>query len=100
MIKKGDNVIITAGKDKGKKGKVVRVFPDRNRVLVEGLNSFKKHQRARSGGGKGQVVDVTHPMHASNMQVVDPKTGKATRIGAKKVGDKKVRIARKSGQEI
>jgi large subunit ribosomal protein L24 len=98
-IKKGDNVIVTAGKDKGKKGKIMKTFPSLNRVLVEGINMKKKHVKPR-GGTKGSTIELAMPMHASNVMLIDPKSGKATRTGFKTVGDKKVRIARKSGQEI
>jgi len=99
-VKKGDNVIILAGKDKGKKGKILMVLRDRDRVIVEGANSLKRHQRPRQRGAKGSVVNVTHPIHVSNVSLLDPKGGKATRLGAKVVGEKKIRIARKSGMEI
>lgn len=99
-LKKDDNVIITTGKDKGKKGKIIRVLVKENKVIVEGLNMTKKHQRARKAGEKGQTITIAMPIHASNVMIVDPKTGKASRIGKKKVGDKMVRVARKSDQEI
>ena len=99
-LKKNDHVIIIAGKDNGKKGKIVRVFPKENKVVVEGLNMTKKHQRPRKSGEKGQVISVAMPINASNVMIVDPKTGKGSRIGKKKLGDKMVRIARKSNQEI
>ncbi len=69
-IKKGDNVILLAGKDKGKKGKVVRAMPRENKVVIEGLNILKKHQRARKTNEKGQVIDVAMPVHASNVKKV------------------------------
>lgn len=99
-LKKGDNVILIAGKDKGKKGKITRVLPSENKVVVEGLNILKKHQRPRRSGEKGQILKVAMPINASNVLIVDPKTDKGSRIGSKKVGDTKVRIARKSNQEI
>ncbi|MFZ2072615.1 MAG: 50S ribosomal protein L24 [Minisyncoccia bacterium] len=99
-LKKGDNVIVVTGKDKGKKGKIVRVLVAENRVVVEGINMMKKHQRPRKSGEKGQILSIAMPMHASNVMIVDPKTGKGSRIGKKKVGDKMIRIARKSNQEI
>jgi len=70
-IKKNDNVIVIAGKDKGKKGKVVQAFPKMDMVLVEGVNIKKKHQKSRSaaGAGKGQVVEVAHPIHVSNVKL-------------------------------
>ncbi|MFA6524513.1 MAG: 50S ribosomal protein L24 [Candidatus Paceibacterota bacterium] len=99
-LKKGDNVIVVTGKDKGKKGKIIRVLVEKNRVVVEGVNMMKKHQRPRKSGEKGQVLSIAMPMNASNVMIVDPKTGKGSRIGKKKVGDKMVRVARKSNQEI
>ncbi len=99
-IKKGDNVIIRGGKDRGKTGKVLAVFPKENQVLVEGLNMKKRHVKARKSGEKGQIIDMAHPINRAVVALVDPKSGKATRIGAKIVGDKKVRIAKKSGQEV
>jgi large subunit ribosomal protein L24 len=99
-LKKGDNVIITTGKDKGKKGKIVRALPKDNKVIIEGLNVVKKTRRARKSGEKGQIMSVSMPINASNVMIVDPKTGKGARIGKKVLGDKKVRISRKSNQEI
>ncbi len=99
-LKKGDNVIVITGKDKGKKGKITRVLKMDNKVVVESLNMMKKAQRPRKSGEKGQMINIAMPIHASNVQIVDPKTGKGSKIGKKKVGDKMVRIARKSDQEI
>src|SRR5262245_44141367 len=96
-LKKGDNVIVITGKDKGKKGKIVRVLVADNRVVVDGLNMVKKHQRPRKSGEQGTMLSVSLPIHASNVMAIDPKGGKATRLGKKKVGEKMVRIARKSG---
>ena len=69
-IKKGDNVIVLTGRDKGKKGKVIKAFPKLNRVLVEGINKVKKHQRPRKSGEKGQVMEISLPMHVSNVKLV------------------------------
>lgn len=99
-FKKGDNVIVISGKDKGKKGSIVRVLKDDNKVVVEGINLTKKHQRPRKSGEKGSIITLAMPINASNVMAIDPKTGKRSRVGFKMVGDKKVRIARKSGQEI
>ena len=98
-IKKGDNVIIRTGKDKGKKGTVLAVYPKKNQVLVEGLNMKKRHMRPRQGE-KGQIVDMAHPINRSVVALIDPKKGVATRLGSKEINGKKVRIAKKSGQEI
>jgi large subunit ribosomal protein L24 len=99
-LKKGDNVIIVTGKDKGKKGKIVRILNKTNKVLVEGLNMTKKHQRPRKSGEKGQILSIAMPLNASNVMVLDPKGGKPTRIAKKKVGGKMVRVASGSKQEI
>jgi large subunit ribosomal protein L24 len=98
-IKKGDKVIIMKGKDAGKKGTILAVFPKMDSVLVEGMNMKKRHKRAPRGG-KGTMIDIAHPVRRSNVSLLDPKGGKPTRIGAKMVGDKKVRVAKKSGQEV
>ena len=99
-IKKGDNVIVRTGKDAGKTGKVVKIMVKENRVLVDGLNMKKRHIRAKRTGEKGQMVDMPHPIARSSVSLVDPKSGKATRLSSKVVNGKKVRIAKKSGQEI
>jgi len=97
-IKKGDNVIMVAGKDKGKTAKVVRAMPKEDMVLVEGLNLKKKHQRARKAGTKGAIVEIPTPVHVSNVMVV--VEGKRTRVGKKLVGEKYVRISRKTGKTL
>ena len=99
-IKKGDKVLVLTGKDKGKKGTVVSVSPKTNRAIVEGVNVRMRHVKSKKKGEAGQKVEVPMTIHISNIQIVDPKTGKGTRIGTKMVKDKKVRIAKKSGQEI
>ena len=99
-LKKGDNVILIAGKDKGKTGKIVRVLLSENRIVVDGLNMMKKHQKPRRSGEKGSTINMSMPVHASNAMILDPKKNKATRVGKKKIGDKMVRIAKKSNQEI
>lgn len=99
-LKKGDNIIVITGKDKGKKGKIVRVLAQDNKIIVEGINMMKKHQRPKKSGEKGSMISVSMPLNASNVQILDPKTNKQSRIGSKIIGDKKVRISRKSNQEI
>lgn len=99
-LKKGDNVILIAGKDKGKTGKIVRVLLSENRIVVDGLNIMKKHQKPRRNGDKGSTISMAMPIHASNAMILDPKKNKGTRVGKKKIGDKMVRIAKKSNQEI
>lgn len=97
-IKKGDNIIIRIGKDKGKKGKVTRAFPATNKVIIEGLNLSKKHIRPRRQGEKGSIIEIAMPLQASNVALVEG--GKAVRVGYKMVDGKKVRISRQSQKEI
>lgn len=100
-IKTGDTVQVMAGKDKGKTGKVLQVFIDRDRVVVEGANFMKKHVKARGGqNAKGQILQLSAPMHISNVMLVDPSNNKPTRVKYELQGDKKVRIAKKSGTVI
>lgn len=99
-IKKDDNVIILSGKDKGKTGKVVKALPKEGKVVVSGLNTRKVHKRASKSGQKGQMVEKSFPVSVSNVAIVDPKTGKPSRIGKKLVGDKFVRMSKKSGTVI
>jgi large subunit ribosomal protein L24 len=96
-IRKNDNVVITTGKDRGKRGRVLRVVPDKNRVIVEGVNVIKRHTKANPQRGvKGGVVEREAPLHASNVQLLCPECGKPTRLGRKILGDgRKVRICRK-----
>ncbi len=99
-IKKGDEVIVIAGKDKGKKGVIVKVIPDERRVIVGGVNKVKRHQKPGRGGAGG-IVEKAAPLHASNVMLVDPKTGKDSRVGYKKLEDgTKARVARRSGEVI
>jgi len=95
-IKTGDNVIVISGKDKGKTGKVTRALPKEYAVVVGGVNMKKKHTKPRKANQKGQIVEFAAPIHVSNVQLVDPKTGKGTRVGFSVEKDKKVRIAKKS----
>jgi large subunit ribosomal protein L24 len=99
-IKKGDRVVVTTGRDKGKKGEVIKVFPKENRALVSGINVVKRHQR-QTAKVQGGIVNKEAAIHLSNLAHVDPKSGDATRIGFKILGDgRKVRVARKSGEVI
>ena len=99
-IRKGDRVIVTTGRDKGKKGEVLRVYPDDRRALVSGVNVVKRHQR-QTQRQQGGIVNKESPVHLSNLAHVDPKTGDATRVGFKFLGDgRKVRFAKKSGEVI
>ncbi|RKQ85559.1 50S ribosomal protein L24 [Brockia lithotrophica] len=97
-VKKGDEVIVISGKDKGKRGRVLAVYPKKNRVLVEGVNVVKKHMRPSPKNPRGGIIEIEAPIHASNVLPVDPKTGKPTRIGYKVLEDgRKVRYAKRSG---
>ena len=99
-IRKGDNVVVITGSDKGKKGSVLKVFPKDNRALVQGVNMVKRHQRQTQTQQAG-IVTKEAPVQLSNIAHVDPKSGKATRIGIKTLGDgRKVRFAKKSGEVI
>ena len=91
-IKKGDNVVIIAGKDKGKKGKVLKFIRTAGRLVVEGINEQKKHKKASKSGEKGQVVTIAMLMDVSNVALFCAKCKKATRIGALIEGDKKSRV--------
>ena len=96
-LKKGYEVVILTGKSKGGTGKIDQIDFKKNAVFVSGLNLFKKHKRADAAGGEGGIVDKAMPVHISNVSLVDPKSKKATRIGYKTEGDKKVRFAKASG---
>jgi large subunit ribosomal protein L24 len=99
-IRKGDRVVVTSGRDKGKKGEVLRLYPKENRALVSGIHIVKRHQRQTQRQQAG-IVNKESPIHLSNLAHVDPKTGDATRIGFKFLGDgRKVRFAKKSGEVI
>lgn len=95
-IRKDDKVIVISGKDKGKTGSVLKAFPAENKVLVEGVNIKKKNQKPTRSGQKGQIIEKAYPFNVSNVMLVDPKTGKPTRIGKKMVGNKMTRVAKKS----
>jgi large subunit ribosomal protein L24 len=102
-VKKGDTVLVIAGKDKGAKGKVIEAYPTRERVLVEGVNRIKKHTRVsqnQRGAQSGGIVTQEAPIHVSNVMVVD-SDGKPTRVGIKTTEDgKRVRVSKRNGKEI
>ena len=99
-IKKGDKVIVRTGRDKGKKGEVLKIFPKDDRALVSGVNMVKRHQR-QSQTQQGGIVNKEATIHLSNLAHVDPKSGTATRVGSKTLSDgRKVRFAKKSGEVI
>ncbi len=100
-VKKGDKVVVIAGKDKKKTGTVLAVFPKKQRVIVEGVNIVKRHTRPNPQHPEGGIIEKEAPIHVSNVQLVDPKTGQPTRIGYKVLEDgTKVRYAKKSGEVI
>ena len=98
-IKKGDEVVVIAGKYKGVKGAVLEARPTESRVVVAGVNRHKWHIKPTQNEA-GHIVDREAPIHVSNVALVDPKTKKPTRVGYKMSGDKKVRVAKKSGTEL
>jgi large subunit ribosomal protein L24 len=99
-IRKGDRVIVTTGRDKGKKGEVLKVFPDESRALVSGVNTVRRHQR-QTPRQQGGIVNKESPIDLSNIAHIDPKSGEATRVGFKVMNDgRKVRFAKKSGEVI
>lgn len=98
-IKKGDVVLVIAGADKGKKGNVVEVIRDKQRVIVEDVNIVKKHRKPTQNE-PGGIIEMPAPIHISNVQLLDPKSGEPTRIGRKLVDGKLVRYSKKSGEII
>lgn len=99
-IRKGDSVKILSGKDRGKIGKVLRVFPKNRKAIVEGLNMIKKHTRPKKQGEKGQRISVPAPISISNLMLVCPKCSKAARVGFKIAGKNKFRICKKCQSEV
>ncbi len=103
-VKTGDNVKILSGKDRGKTGKIIQVLFDKAKgktsVVVEGANVIKKHLRTKKAGEKGQILELSAPIHISNVMLIDPGTKKPTRVGFKMDGSEKKRIAKKSGELI
>lgn len=98
-FKKGDTVLIMAGKDKGKKGTITQVLRDDNKVVVGGVNKMTKNRKTTHKDADRQI-EFSAPIHASNVMIIDPKTNKPSRIGTKKVDGKNIRISKKSGSEI
>ena len=99
-IKKNDNVEVLAGKDKGKRGSVVRIIPKKDKVIVSGVNIVKKSMKRRSQQDQGGIVEIEAPLHISNVGVVCKKCGRPVKIGYKIDGDKKVRVCRKCGETL
>ncbi len=99
-IKKGDTVYVNAGNDKGKTGKVLEVITSKDRAIVEGVNIVSKHTKPNPKFPQGGIIKREASVHVSNLQLIDPKSGEPTRIGRKFVDGKKIRYAKKSGEEI
>jgi large subunit ribosomal protein L24 len=100
-VRKGDTVVVVAGKERGKRGKVLRVIPGKGRVLIERVNMIKKHQRPTQKLRQGGIIEREGPIHLSNVMLVDPQTDKPTRVGVRSLADgKKARVARRSGEFI
>ncbi|MEI6447929.1 MAG: 50S ribosomal protein L24 [Actinomycetes bacterium] len=105
-IRKGDTVQVVSGKDRGKKGEVLRVDTEKSKVFVEGLNMIKRHVRPEQVAGAdraetvGGVISQEGPIHVSNVMLLDPKDGKPTRIGVTREGGQRIRIAKRSGEKI
>ena len=100
-VRKGDTVVVVAGKERGKKGKVLRVIPEKGRVVVERINMIKKHQRPTQKVRQGGIIEREGSVHLSNVMLVDPGSDKPTRVGMKALSDgTKVRVARRSGEML
>jgi large subunit ribosomal protein L24 len=100
-VRKGDTVMVVAGKERGKKGKVLRVIPEKGRVVVERINLIKKHQRPTQKVRQGGIIEREGSIHLSNVMLIDPNSDKPTRVGMKALSDgKKVRVARRSGEML
>jgi large subunit ribosomal protein L24 len=99
-IRKNDQVLIISGKDKGKKGKVLQVLKSAEKLVVENINMAKKSRKPRKQGEKGQIIQVPRPLHVSNVKLICPKCGEASRLGYKATEAGKFRICKKCQQEI
>ncbi len=99
-VKKGDTVLVITGKDKSKSGKVLEVYPEDNRVLVDNVNIVTKHKKARTQNEKSEIIKKTAPIEASNVMVVCPVCGKATRVAHKEIDGKKVRVCKKCSASL
>ena len=100
FVKKGDKVKVITGKDKNKEGVVLAAFPKNDKVVVDGVNVVKKHQKPSQTAPQGVIVEMEAPIHVSNVMVVDPSNGEATRVGYKEVDGKKVRVSKKTGEVL
>jgi len=100
FVKKGDKVKVITGKDKGKEGVVLTAMPKTDRVVVEGVNMIKKHQKPNQAAPQGGIIETEASIHVSNVMVVDPSTGEATRVGYKEIDGKKVRVSKRTGETL
>lgn len=99
-LKKGDNVLVVSGKDRGRKGKVLEILPRERKIVVEGVNIHKKHTKPKRQGQKGEMVLIPSPLDVSNAKIICTKCAKPARIGYKATAEKKYRVCKKCGEEI
>ncbi|MBI1888359.1 MAG: 50S ribosomal protein L24 [Candidatus Spechtbacteria bacterium] len=99
-LKKGDNVLVISGKDRGRKGKIIEALPGEGKIVVEGINIHKKHRRAKRQGQKGEVIGIASPIAASNVKLVCPKCVQSARIGYRVIPEKKYRVCKQCGEEV
>ncbi len=99
-VKKNDTVLIISGKYRGRKGKILKAFPKKDKILIEGVNLRKKHQKPKKTGDKGEIIEIPAPIHISNVKIICPKCKKATRIGYRIEGGEKYRICKKCDKTI
>lgn len=100
FVKTGDKVRVISGKDKGKEGTIIKSLPKKDRVVVEGVNMIKKHQKPNNANPQGGIVDTEAPIHVSNVMLIDPSNNEPTRVGYKVEDGKKIRVSKKTGTEI
>ncbi|CAM3232217.1 50S ribosomal protein L24 [Vagococcus sp. PNs007] len=100
FVKKGDKVKVITGKDKNKEGVVLTAFPKNDRVIVEGVNMIKKHQKPSAAAPQGGIVETEASIHVSNVMVIDPSNGEPTRVGYKEIDGKKVRVSKRTGEVL
>ncbi|XBG82024.1 50S ribosomal protein L24 [Enterococcus cecorum] len=100
FVKKGDKVKVITGKDKNKEGVVLAALPKKDKVIVEGVNIVKKHQKPSQVAPQGGIVEVEAPIHVSNVMVIDPSNGQPTKVAYKEVDGKKVRVSKKTGEVL
>lgn len=99
-LKKNDNVLIISGKDRGRKGKILEVFRNEGKIVVEGMNMHKKHRKPKRQGQKGEIIEVATPIDASNAKIICVKCVKPTRLGYRITAERKYRVCKKCGEEI